>query len=106
MLDHGDIVYKEVEGPFKYIYVKTRTDLGYYQVWIIGDFSVVHKSDKWARSHMEERNYNPNRDQSTVGADHPGLPASVDRCPNPSIETLNSHRFVTGLCCNCEPLYF
>ena len=24
--------------------------------------------------------------------DHPGLLASVDRCPNPSIETLNSHR--------------
>ena len=46
MLDHGDIVQREVEGPFKYIYVKTRTDLGYYQVWIIGDFSVIHKSDK------------------------------------------------------------
>ena len=32
MLDHGDIVQKEAEGPFKYIYVKTRTDLGYFQV--------------------------------------------------------------------------
>ena len=40
MLDHGDIVQKEVEGPFEYIYVKTWTDLDYYQVWIIGDFSV------------------------------------------------------------------
>ena len=40
MLDHGDIVYKEVEGPFVCIYVKTWTDLDYYQVWIIGDFSV------------------------------------------------------------------
>ena len=44
------------------------------------------------RIHTEERNYNPNRDQSTVGADHPGLPASVDRCPSPSVDTLNSHR--------------
>ena len=32
MSDHGDIVYKEAQGPFKCIYVKSRTDLGYYQV--------------------------------------------------------------------------
>ena len=32
MSDHGDNVQKEAEGPFKCIYVKTRTDLCYYQV--------------------------------------------------------------------------
>ena len=32
MLDHGDIVQHEAEGHFKYIYVKTRTELGCYQV--------------------------------------------------------------------------
>ena len=55
MLDHGDIVWHEAEGPFKYIYVKTRTDLGCYQVWLIGDNSVVHKPAK-----------------SSVGLFHPG----------------------------------
>ena len=40
MLDHGDNVQKEAEGPFKYIYVKTWMDLDYNQVFIIGDFSV------------------------------------------------------------------
>ena len=45
----------------------------------------------WIVGHTEERNDNPNRDQSTVGADHPGLPAPVDRCSNPSEDTLNSH---------------
>ena len=51
---------------------------------------LIHKSDKsqFGVFHLGVTN----RDQSTVGADHPGLPASVDRCPNPSDRTLNSHR--------------
>ena len=31
-MDHGDNVQHEAEGPFKYIYVKTRVDLDCYQV--------------------------------------------------------------------------
>ena len=45
------------------------------------------------------------RDQSTVGADHPGQPTLVDRSPNLSKSIVQSP-VVTGLCCNQGPCCF
>ena len=60
------------------------------QPYIVLILTVVLKIT--ARSPTESRNYNPDRDQSTVGADHPGLPTSVDRRPNFFVDLLYSHR--------------
>ena len=50
-----------------------------------------------ARTHTEDIwNCNPDRDQSTVGADHPGQPTSVDRCPNPSVQYTPTQPVVIG----------
>ena len=55
-----------------------------------------------ARSPTESRNYNPDRDQSTVGADHPGLPTSVDRSTGAPTFVWICY-IVTGLCCKPRP---
>ena len=54
--------------------------------------STIYCSNINCRSPTESRNYNPDRDQSMVGADHPGLPTSVDRRPNFCVDLLYSHR--------------
>ena len=59
------ILYNMRQKAFQVYVCKNRTELGYYQVWFIGDFSVVRKSAKhW------------------VGLFHPGRPVFLNNIYN------------------------
>ena len=64
-----------------------------YLCLILTDVMYISGEEK---PYRRSRNCNPNRDRSTVGADHPGRPMSVDQCPNSSVQCALAPPVVTG----------